>query len=333
MADTLTTNLSDNNARKIGIRAKNFSPLRTQRMMVCRNGEFHNDDIVGAKNFSPSRTQRMMVCRDGEFHNDDIVGAGFARPYHRCRPHHRPNGELHNGDMVVGAKNFSPPRRLGCDDNHKMDCFAALAMTDAVVIDAYNLAQAFMDCFAALAMTDAVVIDANVSQTIVNKPSTTNDTRLMDCFAALANASSTESMTDAVVFADNQTSFLPNFDNKTTSVAGECTYNQPHYLIKTHYKHGNNEVMRLSGMCCLRATEVVLSGKLGKDEVFSDADDWTTTMSNEYRTRRDARPCVSTTTGTTTIVPRDARPCVSTATCGTAKNKNNNKKYKNIIKV
>jgi hypothetical protein len=102
--DTLSTNLSDNNARKIGIRAKIFSPLRTKRMMVCRGGELHNDDIVGA---------------------------GFASPYHRCRPHHRPNGELHNGDMVVGAKNFSPPRRLGCDDTRQMDCFAALAMTDS----------------------------------------------------------------------------------------------------------------------------------------------------------------------------------------------------------
>jgi hypothetical protein len=38
------------------------------------------------------------------------------------------------------------------------------AMTDAVVIDANNLAQAFMDCFAALAMTDAVVFaDANAT--------------------------------------------------------------------------------------------------------------------------------------------------------------------------
>jgi hypothetical protein len=197
--------------------------------------------VIRAKDFSPLRTQRMMVCRGGELHNDDIVGAGFARPHHRRRP----NDELHNDDMVVGAKNFSPSRRLGCDDNHKMDCFAALAMTDAVVIDADDFAQAFMDCFAALAMTDAVVFADNQTSFLPNfdnkttsvagervynqphylitdvsslrdlmsggdvfstdmsslrdLPDDEHDARLMDCFAALANASSMESMTDAVV--------------------------------------------------------------------------------------------------------------------------------------
>jgi hypothetical protein len=64
--------------------------------------------------------------------------------------------------------------------------------------------------------------------------------------------------------------------------------------------HTSNELMRLSGVCCLRATEVVLSGKLGVNEVFSDADGWMTTMTDEHRTRRDARMLgVSTwTTGT-----------------------------------
>jgi hypothetical protein len=76
-------------ARQIGIRTKNFSPLQTRLMMVCRNGELHIDDIVGA---------------------------GFAR-LGFARPHHRPCIELHKGDAGVGAKNFSPQRRLDCGDN------------------------------------------------------------------------------------------------------------------------------------------------------------------------------------------------------------------------
>jgi hypothetical protein len=60
-----------------------------------------------------------------------------------------------------------------------------------------------------------------------------NEVRLMDYFAPFANASSTQSGTDALVFADSQTAFLPDFDNKTTSVAVEWAYNRPHYLIKT----------------------------------------------------------------------------------------------------
>jgi hypothetical protein len=147
-----------------------------------------------------------------------------------------------------------------------------------------------------------------------------HDTRLMDCFAALANASSTESMTDAVTFADNQTSFLPNFDNKTTSVAGECTYNRPHYLIKTHDKYGNNELMRLSGMCYLRATEVVLSGKLGKDEVFSDADKSATAVpkGHNFHNRRSATCGIEGRSATCGIENSSATCGIenSSATCG-----------------
>jgi hypothetical protein len=91
-------------------------------------------------------------------------------------------GELYTGNVVVGAKNFSPSRRLGCDDI--------------------------------------------------------------------------------------QTSFLPNPNNKTTSVAGEWTYNQPHYLINIPNNQGNNEVMRSLGGVYLQATEVVLSGKSGGNEVL-----------------------------------------------------------------
>jgi hypothetical protein len=153
-------------------------------------------------------------------------------------------------------------------------------------------------------MTDAVVIDADATSLAPHFQFSIFNFQL-DC-------------------GDNQTSFLPNFDNKTTSVAGECAYNQPHYLIKTHDKQGNNEVMRSLDMCCLRATEVVLLSKLGENEVFSDVDDWTTTMADEYRTRRDARtPGVSTWTWTTTMAVehrtcRYARtPGVSTWTSGT----------------
>jgi hypothetical protein len=71
---------------------------------------------------------------------------------------------------------------------------------------------------------------------------------------------------------DIQTSFSPNFNNKTTSVAEKWEYHQPHYLINlinklSVIKQWKNEVMRLLGVCYLRATEVVLSGKSGRNEV------------------------------------------------------------------
>jgi hypothetical protein len=70
------------------------------------------------------------------------------------------------------------------------------------------------------------------------------------------------------VLSPIQTSFSTNSNNKTTSVAGEWTYNQPHYLINIPDNQGNNEVMRLFLLCCHRATEVVLSGKSGGNEVL-----------------------------------------------------------------
>ena len=59
-----------------------------------------------------------------------------------------------------------------------------------------------------------------------------------------------------------KTSFLPHSKNKTTSVAGNAPRRyQPNYLIK-------NEVMRSKMLCeTSKATVVVLSGKLGGNEV------------------------------------------------------------------
>jgi hypothetical protein len=84
--------------------------------------------VVRAKNFSPLRTRQMMVCRNGELHNDDIVGAGFARPYNRPynRPHNRHhfNGESHNDD-IVRAKNLSPLRRMDyADRKSRRNCIS-----------------------------------------------------------------------------------------------------------------------------------------------------------------------------------------------------------------
>jgi hypothetical protein len=64
-----------------------------------------------------------------------------------------------------------------------------------------------------------------------------------------------------------QTSFSPDSKNKTTSVAtGNISDNKPHYLIIPGRL--NNEVMRFGeGRSCF-TTEVVLSGKSGKNEVF-----------------------------------------------------------------
>jgi len=61
-----------------------------------------------------------------------------------------------------------------------------------------------------------------------------------------------------------ETSFIPHFTNKTTSVARECpTIRQPHYLIK------KNEVMRsiIQGNPSV-ATVVVQSFELAKNEVI-----------------------------------------------------------------
>jgi len=62
------------------------------------------------------------------------------------------------------------------------------------------------------------------------------------------------------------TLFLPNFKNKTTSVAQvNIDANQPNYLIKS----GKNEVMRLIMGGIAFSTAVVLSKKLGRNEVRS----------------------------------------------------------------
>jgi ribosomal silencing factor RsfS len=66
-----------------------------------------------------------------------------------------------------------------------------------------------MDCFATLAITDNVVI-ANTKATNHrhyeerSDEAIHNKTSLLDCFATLANVSSTESMTDNVVIADTK---------------------------------------------------------------------------------------------------------------------------------
>ena len=62
-----------------------------------------------------------------------------------------------------------------------------------------------------------------------------------------------------------QTSFSPHLSNKTTAVAMvDAPLIQPHYLIKT----GINEVIRLLSRGIAFSTAVVLSKKLGRNEVY-----------------------------------------------------------------
>jgi hypothetical protein len=71
---------------------------------------------------------------------------------------------------------------------------------------------------------------------------------------------------EELIICNNQTSFLPNLSDKTTSVAEEI-HNPPPDLITS--LTGNRRLMRLLGACYLRATEVVLLVKLGGNEVLS----------------------------------------------------------------
>jgi hypothetical protein len=129
------------------------------------------------------------------------------------------DGELHKGEVGVGAKNFSPSRRLGCDDTRQMDCFATLTMTLFVSSMLRGSLRCLLTSVFALfsfgtkrifAMTDALVFADTMttnhryceerSDEAIHKK-----TNLLDCFAALA-------MTDAVVFADkNATPLAPHF--------------------------------------------------------------------------------------------------------------------------
>jgi hypothetical protein len=67
-------------------------------------------------------------------------------------------------------------------------------------------------------------------------------------------------------FRGTKTSFPPNFNNKTTSIAKE---NNIYFNLITSLetREIKNKVMRSKYVCINSATEVVLSGKLGKNEV------------------------------------------------------------------
>jgi hypothetical protein len=72
---------------------------------------------------------------------------------------------------------------------------------------------------------------------------------------------------DAARHISVTTSFSPNFNNKTTSVARICSSVPTSFPHFTH-KNRNNEVMKSGYVCSVSATEVVLFFKLGGNEVF-----------------------------------------------------------------
>ena len=84
----------------------------------------------------------------------------------------------------------------------------------------------------------------------------------------LNNVSALQSPAGTTLYTNVMTSSLPNFKNKTTSVENEVSHIInliTSFFVKRLVKLGNEVLILLT---FTRATEVVLSMKLGKNEVF-----------------------------------------------------------------